>query len=112
METKESLRRQFNKKVAKEMCIFRADIIRLDKEKIYEAHSTIEFYENIFEYLTSDYVSFPIEDMKKCLTVENLIEELYTFSKEFEMGGMDYTAISDLFDEYVGTFFDQEEEDE
>lgn len=102
------LKAKLNKKIIKEICKFRAEIIKMDKEDIYDAHEIINFYEKIYEYMTYNYGMTDDDQIKSCIEIDNFIEKLYNYCVDMDIlnnSTVDYMTI----DETIELFLDGEE---
>lgn len=101
------MKTKFNKKIGLEMCRFRANIIKQDKEKIYEAYDKIKFFEEAYDYLKQPF-ALDEDELKICLKVENFIESLYNYYSDFYIDNAveDYC---DLITEFIELICEVEE---
>lgn len=95
------MKEKFNQKIGKEMCKFRANIIKLDKEKIYESYNKIKFFEECYDYLAQPWVHLEEDELKICLKVENFIESLYNYYNDFYIDNAIIEDYCDLVDEFI-----------
>lgn len=98
------LKEKLNRKIIKEICKFRAEIIKMDKENIYDAHEIINFYEKIYEYMTCSYAMIDEYDIKNCIEIDNFIEKLYNYCMDMDMlnhSTVDYDTISEIIDGFI-----------
>lgn len=104
------MRKMLTNKVAREMCKFRAEMMKKEKEEIYNSHAEIFFYENVYEYLTSDYVRYDDEEIKLCLKVDYFLDSLYNFYIDsFIPGVQNFDDICELVADFIEVLEEQYE---
>lgn len=96
------MKQKLKNKLVKEMCAFRADIMKMNKDEIYEMADVIVFYEKVYDYMICEYTIKDEDEIKKCLEVENFIKTLYNFCMD------DYCMEEDEILAYVTTYTDIE----
>lgn len=73
------MKTKLKNKLIKEMCSFRADIMKMSKDEIYEMADVIVFYEKIYDYMICEYTVKDEDEIMQCLKVENFIKTLYNY---------------------------------